>query len=104
MPYLHPLSDGSLLIKIYVQPKASRNAIIGLHNDALKVRLTAAPVEGKANKAVIAFLAKCLNLPKSSLSIRSGLQNRNKQVLVLGCTEENARKLLFSKTQHAPQP
>jgi uncharacterized protein (TIGR00251 family) len=103
MPYLHTLPDGSLLIKLYVQPKASRNEIAGLHNDALKIRLTTPPVEGKANNAVIAFLAKCLHLPKSSVSIKSGIQNRNKQVLIQGCSEQKARQLLFETPAPDPQ-
>ena len=97
MPYVQTLPNGSLLLKIIVQPKASKNEITGLHNDALKLRLTTPPIEGRANKAVIAFLAKLLHLPKSSISIKSGLQNRNKQLLILGCNEENARQLLLKK-------
>ncbi len=97
MPYVQTLPNGSLLLKIIVQPKASKNEITGLHNDALKLRLTTPPIEGRANKAVIAFLAKRLHLPKSSISIKSGLQNRNKQLLILGCNEEKARQLLFEK-------
>ena len=99
MPYLHPLPDGSLLLKLRVQPKASRNEVTGLHNDALKLRLTTPPVEGKANKAVIAFLAKLLHLPKSSIKIKSGLQNRNKEILIVGCEEKIARHLLLGKSE-----
>ncbi len=97
MPYVQTLPNGALLLKIIVQPRASKNEITGLHNDALKLRLTTPPIEGRANKAVIAFLAKRLHLPKSSISIKSGLQNRNKQLLILGCKEENARQLLLKK-------
>jgi len=97
MPYVQTLPDGSLILRLIVQPKASRNEIVGLHNDALKLRLTTPPIEGRANKAVIAFIAKRLHLPKSSVSIKSGLQNRNKQVLILGCNEENVRQLLLGK-------
>ena len=95
MPYLQTLPDGSLLLRLLVQPKASRNEIVGLHNDALKLRLTPPPVEGRANKAVISFLAKRLHLPKSSLTIKSGLQNRNKEILIAGCEEARARQLLL---------
>ena len=97
MPYVQTLPNGALLLKIIVQPRASKNEITGLHNDALKLRLTTPPIEGRANNAVIAFLAKRLHLPKSSISIKSGLQNRNKQLLILGCNEEKARQLLFEK-------
>lgn len=94
MPYLRTLPDGTLLLRLFVQPRASKNQMAGLHNDALKIRLTSPPVEGKANKAVIAFLAKKLHLPKSAVVIKSGLQNREKQVVISGCDEEHARKIL----------
>ena len=97
MPYLLHQPDGSLLIKLYVQPRASKNEIAGLYKDALKIRLTSPPVDGKANKALIAFLAQCLNLPKTSLSIQSGHHNRNKVVHIKGCSEKNVRDL-FLKT------
>lgn len=94
MPYLRALPDGTLLLRLLVQPRASRNELSGLHNDALKLRLTTPPVEGRANQAVIAFLAKQLHLPKSALTIKSGQQSREKQVLISGCDEEKARAVL----------
>lgn len=94
MPYLHSLPDGTLLVRLFVQPRASKNQLAGLHNDMLKIRLTAPPVEGQANKAVIAFLAKQLHLPKSAVTIKSGQQNREKQVIIAGCTEDEARQVL----------
>lgn len=100
MPYLRTQPDGSLLLKLFVQPKASRNEIAGLHNGALKLRLTTPPIEGRANKAVIAFVAKLLHLPKSSVSIKSGLQNRNKEILILGCEEKKARQILLGESEN----
>ena len=94
MPYLRSLPDGTLLLRLLVQPRASKNELAGLHNDALKLRLTTPPVEGRANQAVIAFLAKRLHLPKSALTIKSGQQSREKQVLISGCSEEQARAVL----------
>jgi uncharacterized protein len=94
MPYLQTLPDGSLLLHLLVQPRASRNELAGLHNNALKLRLTTPPVEGRANKAVIAFLAKQLHLPKKALTITSGLQSREKQILIRGCTAEAVRQLV----------
>lgn len=104
MPYLQTLADGSLLLKLYVQPKASRNEIVGIYNDALKIRLTTPPVEGRANKAVISFLAKHMHLPKSSITIKSGHQNRNKQVLIKSCKEAKARKLLLGIPERDADP
>jgi len=94
MPYLHIKPDKTLLLSIYVQPKADRNAIVGLHGDAVKLRLTAPPVDGKANKAVIAFWAKALNIPKSAVTIKSGLQSRMKKILLKGADEQQVRDLV----------
>lgn len=94
MPYLRALPDGTLLLRLLVQPRASKNELAGVHNDALKLRLTTPPVEGRANQAVIAFLAKRLHLPKSALTIKSGQQSREKQVVISGCSEASAREKL----------
>jgi len=94
MSYLQALPDGNLLLSLYVQPRSSRNELAGLHGDALKLRLTTPPVDGKANKAVISFLAKQLKIPKSAIRIRSGLQNRSKKLLLSGLDEHHTRHLL----------
>lgn len=78
---LHEHTQG-IVVKIQVQPRASRNEICGLHGDALKVRLTAPPVDGSANRLCITYLAKCLKRPKSSLKILSGHTSRIKRILV----------------------
>ncbi len=94
MPYLSSQSDGSLLLKLHVQPRAAQNRIAGLQGEALKLRLSAPPVDGKANKAVLAFLADLFSLPKSALSLKSGQQSRQKTVLVSGVSEEFIRDTL----------
>ena len=71
-----------LTFSIYVQPRASKVAIVGLHADALKIKLTAPPAEGAANKQCIQVLAKALDLPKSALTITAGQTSRTKQILV----------------------
>ena len=71
-----------LKFNIYVQPRSSRNQVVGLHGDALKVKITAPPVEGAANKMCIAVLAKVLNVPKSAIEIVSGQASRTKRVQV----------------------
>jgi len=73
--------DG-LIFTIFVQPRASKNEVVGLYGDAVKIRLTAPPVEGKANKMCAAYLAKSLGVPKSAVEIVSGQTGRNKQVKV----------------------
>jgi len=71
-----------LVLKIFVLPRSSKNMLAGRHGDALKIKLTAPPVEGAANKMCITFLARRLGLPKSSLEIVSGHAGRTKLILV----------------------
>ncbi|MCI5140293.1 MAG: YggU family protein [Candidatus Electrothrix sp. ATG1] len=94
MPYLKTRPDGTLLPSLYVQPRSGQDAIAGLHGDALKLRLSAPPVDGKANKAVIAFWAKFLKIPKSAVTIKSGHQSRMKKILLSGVDEEKIRHLV----------
>ncbi len=94
MPFLQIQKDGSVLLSLYVQPRAGKNELAGVHDGALKLRLTSPPVDGKANKAVIAFFAKILKVPKSSLVLVRGLKNRRKQLQVTDMDEETIRKNL----------
>jgi uncharacterized protein len=71
-----------IVIKIYVQPRSSRNRIIGLHGDALKITIQAPPVDDAANRMCIEFLAKCLNLPRSAIEIIGGHTSRMKRLLL----------------------
>ena len=74
-------TDQGIVFDIFVQPRASRNAVAGRHGDALKIRITAPPVDDKANKMVVQYLAKSLGLPRSTVKIVSGHTGRRKQVL-----------------------
>lgn len=94
LPCLQARSDGSLLLLLHVQPGAARSGLAGLHGNALKLRLAAPPVDGKANKAAVDFIAELLRLPKSAVAIRSGLASRAKTLLLTGITEHEARSLL----------
>ncbi len=94
---------GDLLFRIFVQPKSSKNMVAGIHGDALKVKITAPPVDGAANAMCIKFFSKLFGVPKSSLEIVSGQTGRNKRVRVtLGdtstCREKRSkiRELLNS--------
>ena len=71
-----------LTFKIRVQPRSSRNMIVGLLGDALKVKLTAPPVEGAANAMCIEFLARCLGVSRSAVEIHAGQTGRIKQILI----------------------
>ena len=73
---------GGFLLRLHVQPRTSENRFAGMQGDALKLRLTAPPVEGKANQAIIAFLADFFRLPKSAFTIKNGHQSRFKTVLI----------------------
>lgn len=70
--------------QVKVHPRAKKNGITGEVGDALKVALTAPPVEGRANEACIAFLAEVLSVPRSSVTIAAGESSRNKVILVSG--------------------
>jgi uncharacterized protein (TIGR00251 family) len=79
---------------VKVQPRAKRNAVVGELGDALKLNLTAPPVEGRANEACIEFLANLLEVPRSSVSIASGESSRQKVIRVVGLSAEQLRKRL----------
>jgi len=70
--------------QVKVHPRAKKNAIVGEVGDALKLALTAPPLEGRANQACIEFLAEVLNVPRSSVTIAAGEGSRNKVVRVRG--------------------
>ncbi|AIQ99940.1 YggU family protein [Pluralibacter gergoviae] len=75
-------SDG-LVLRLYIQPKASRDSIVGLHGDELKVAITAPPVDGQANAHLVKFLAKQFRVAKSQVVIEKGELGRHKQVKIL---------------------
>jgi hypothetical protein len=79
---------------VKVHPRAKKNAITGEIGDALKLALTAPPVDGKANQACIDFFAKLLKAPRSSVTIAAGHTSRNKVVRVAGLSAEEVRQRL----------
>ena len=83
-----------VIFKASIQPKGSRNEIVGLQGDALKIRLTAPPVEGSANKMCIEFLAKFLKARKSDVEIVRGRSTRTKKMLVRATTRKKIESLL----------
>jgi uncharacterized protein (TIGR00251 family) len=93
MDWIRETSKG-LLLPVRAVPRASKNEIQGVHGDALKVRLQAPPVEGKANQALIRFLSDTLDIPRSQFSIASGETVRNKAVLVTGISKAELIKKL----------
>ncbi len=71
-----------LVIKVLVQPRSSKNSIAGIHNEALKIKLTAPPVDNAANQMCLKFLAKSLRVSRSALKIIAGHNSRHKQILL----------------------
>ncbi|MCL4524192.1 MAG: DUF167 domain-containing protein [Acidobacteria bacterium] len=92
--------SGAAVFAVRVQPRASRNAVAGEWQGALKVRLTAPPVDDKANAALCAFLAEQLNIPRSAVRILAGDRSRFKRVEVRGVTAAQILSLSEGVTQH----
>jgi len=81
-------------LELWVQPRASRDEVAGLQDGALKLRLTAPPVDGEANDALVRFLAKKLGVPRSNLVIVRGQTGRRKAVRITGLTAEEVWRRL----------
>ena len=79
-------SGHGISFAVRVHPRAKKNGITGVVGDALKLSLTAPPVDGRANEACIEFFAKLLKVPQSSVTIASGQSSRNKVIRVVGLT------------------
>lgn len=75
-------TDG-LVLRLYIQPKASRDALVGVHGDELKVAITAPPVDGQANAHLVKFLAKQFRVAKGQVTIEKGELGRHKQVKII---------------------
>ncbi len=82
---------------VRVQPRARRNAIAGEAGDALKIALTAPPIEGRANEACVEFLAEVLGVPRASVTIAAGETSRNKLIRVAGLTASEVRQRLSTE-------
>jgi uncharacterized protein len=87
-----PQHEGNVSFPVRVQPRARKNAITGKLGDALKVSLTAPPIDGRANQACIEFFAKLLKVPRSSVTIASGQSSRTKVIRVAGLSAEEVRR------------
>ena len=91
--FLKPTSGGVLLL-IHLQPRSSRSELAGIHGDRLKIRLTAPPVDSKANEALCDFLAERLGVSKSAVRMVKGEKSRNKTVLIEAVTIDQIKALL----------
>lgn len=80
-------ADGRVRFTVHVQPRASRSEVVGVHGDALKVRLSAPPVDGAANEQLVNLLSDIFAVPRRSIRILAGESTRSKLVEVDGITE-----------------
>ena len=87
-------SPGAVTFAVKVHPRAKKDALTGELGDALKLSLTAPPLEGRANQACIDFFAKLLNLSRSSITIAAGTSSRRKVIRVVGVSAVEVRKRL----------
>lgn len=86
-PWLR-VAGADVVLSLHIQPGAKKPEVAGLHGEALKIRLHAPPVDGKANDALIAFLAERLGVPKARVVLEAGQTSRSKRVRVVGVTAE----------------
>lgn len=86
--------SGDLVLRLHVQPGAARTAVAGLHGQALKIRLAAPPVDGRANDALVAFLAKRLGIAKARVELVGGAASREKRVRIRGVSGAEVSRIL----------
>ncbi|WIM04637.1 MAG: DUF167 family protein [Candidatus Nitricoxidivorans perseverans] len=96
MTWVRPDGDGAVL-SLHIQPGAKKTEIVGLHGDALKIRLAAPPVDGKANAALLEFIAKKVGAGRSAVELASGEASRAKRVRIFGLSAEEVRARLQPK-------
>jgi uncharacterized protein (TIGR00251 family) len=93
--------DGRVRFAVRVQPRASNNEIAGVHGDALKIRLTAPPVDGAANEELVAFLSKFFVVGRKSVRILAGESSRSKIVEIEGITERAVHDAVFTEPRRS---
>jgi uncharacterized protein (TIGR00251 family) len=89
-------SSGAAKLKLRVVPNARRSEVVGVHGDAIKVKVAAPAVEGKANEALREFLAERLGLPVRAVEIAIGEKSRDKSVTIVGLEAAEARQRLLA--------
>src|ERR1700690_1066629 len=91
--------SGSVVLSVRIQPRASKNEIVAMASGGLKIRLTAPPVDGAANEALVKFLAAVFSIPKSRVEIVSGHTSREKIVRISGISDAEMKRLLNSRDE-----
>jgi len=97
MPFVSRLPDGRALLAVYVQPRASRTGLIGIHDQAVKLALTSPPVDDAANKALVVFFSSFFKIPRQQVILHRGQQSRRKQVILGGLSEEVIRARILEE-------
>jgi uncharacterized protein len=92
--FARDVADGCT-VSVRVHPGARRNAVGGIHGGAVKISLTSPPVDGRANEALIAFVAELLGIPKGRVSLVAGMTGRTKVLRVTGKSAAEVRAALF---------
>ena len=95
-------SSTGVTFAVKVQPRARKNAITGVVGDALKLALTAPPIEGRANDAVIRFFADFFEIPRSSVTIASGARGRRKVIRVKDVSKQAIEDKLAENLRSEP--
>jgi hypothetical protein len=88
MPDWYRSSENGITLTLHVQPGAKQTSVAGLHGDALKIRLAAPPIEGRANEALLRFIADFFKVPLRDVELKQGGQSRYKRVEVRGSAIE----------------
>lgn len=86
MPEWYRCCGECITLTLHVQPGARQTTVAGLHGDALKLRLAAPPVEGRANEALLKFVAEFFKVPLRNVALKQGGQSRHKRVEICGST------------------
>ena len=81
-------SERGVLLTVHVQPNASRTECVGVHGDAIKIRVAACPIQGAANEALIRFIADRCSIARTQVQIQGGTETRRKRLCVQGMTAE----------------
>lgn len=100
-PYLSETKN-SVQLKVYAQPNAKKTEIVGIHNEALKIKIKAVPEDGKANDELCLFVAKKLGLNKSQVEILRGQTSRSKVLTIVGIELKKAQDVLAPPIWHEP--
>lgn len=87
-------SDEKAILHLWVQPRAAKASIVGVHGDALKIKLTSPPVDGKANDQLLGLLSKRLDIPASQIIVRAGHTGRRKTLEIKGLNLDEIRQKL----------